>query len=197
MICNIAISTAMKKTIPANVDAYGLTPDALSNISSTQSALLLKWRDKKLMRHRNDLALAALLQEVGKMVISSTLREKGKQAEFKMQVLMEDEPSEVEKRFIGMVASDITALIFKHWKLNPKLVELILKSENPEGIEDETLRNQAYALKISRILFPAVVGKELSEINRSQAFALCEKGGLDAFELENVLNLIVVQKNNR
>ena len=99
-----------------SLDPYGINSDdfmRVSNISHTCKYLASKI-DIDL---KDEMLLPALLQETGKFVIVDILAQEGKVAEFKNKVASGATLKKLKEKIVGMTTSEITAKIFKHWKL--------------------------------------------------------------------------------
>ena len=76
MVINVAMSTSMSAHLKPDLTPYGSTPDAFANTTSTQGLIIRKWKEPKFASHAEDVQFAALLQEIGALVISKIAIEK-------------------------------------------------------------------------------------------------------------------------
>jgi HD-like signal output (HDOD) protein len=109
----------------ANLEPYGINSDDFmkaSNISSTLANLWLSKIDNDL---KDELVLPALLQETGKFILSDLLIHEGKTELFKTKIASGESIENAEKELLNTTTSEITAKIFKHWKLSDNLINMI------------------------------------------------------------------------
>ena len=142
---SIAIGGTVQNLLTTSLEPYGINTDDFlraSNIATSLENLWLKNVDYDL---KEELVLPTLLQETGKFIISDIILSNGKAKEFSEKIKTTDNIASVERDYTGYSTSDITAKIFKHWKLSNNLVGCI---ENVDSIEKAT---QDYVLK-SKIL---------------------------------------------
>lgn len=123
--------------------------------SSLQSRVIEKWKDPEVVAMKDKLLLAAFLQEVGKIIISMIIVDKKLVKEFQGAIKEWDDISTAEKATIGMSSSEVTALIFSHWKLNPEMIEFIKNSDTPE-MAAEQHRLGSEILRVAKVIAPIV-----------------------------------------
>ncbi len=132
---SIAIGGTVQNLLTTSLEPYGINTDDFlraSNIATSLESLWLKNVDYDL---KEELVLPTLLQETGKFIISDIVLSQGKAKEFKEKLKTAKEVFEVEKEFTGYTTSQITAEIFKHWKLSNSLIGSI---ENVDSIKEAT-----------------------------------------------------------
>lgn len=132
---SIAIGGTVQNLLTTSLEPYGINTDDFlraSNIATSLENLWLKNVDYDL---KEELILPTLLQETGKFIISDIVLSQGKAKEFAQKIQNADDIAEVEKEFTGFTTSQITAKIFKHWKLSNNLISSI---ENVDEINAST-----------------------------------------------------------
>lgn len=103
-----------------------------TRVSITQSKLIEKWTDPKISSIKTEIQLAAFLQEVGKIIFSMIIAEKNLTSVFQEQVSYSSDISIAEKAIFGVSSSEVTALIFSHWKFHQNMIDYIRHSDDPE-----------------------------------------------------------------
>jgi HD-like signal output (HDOD) protein len=133
------------------------------------------------------LFLAALLQETGKILIADEIVKNDETFQFKGEIENSINIANVEKMFVGTSSSEITALIFEHWKFEHTIVESIRFSDNYEAAPEE-IRPYALALKIVKTAIP--VNSPLSERSITLAFNLLQKENMNEAYFSQALDAI-------
>lgn len=136
---SIAFGSAIKSSLNTNLNAYNINADQFLELASLSSNLLNKWLghwDKKLL---NDLLLPVFLQEAGEFIISDMANERKQQENFYKDIANNyTKISQYEKQYFGASAIEISAMIFKRWKLDADLVSYI---ENINKLKPEENAN--------------------------------------------------------
>jgi HD-like signal output (HDOD) protein len=153
LILNIAFSTAINNYLKPDLSSYDVNIEEFTNISSVQCRIIEKWTEPKIRAIKNDLQLAAFLQEVGKIIISMIVIENNFVETFRNKILESGDIEKTETDYLHLATSEVTALVFTHWNLNPKLIEYIKYADKPNEAPEE-YKNSAYALKIAKTLSP-------------------------------------------
>lgn len=76
MVINVAMSTTMSAHLKPDLSPYGVTVDSFAHATSTQGLIIRKWKEPKFSEHSEDIQFAALLQEIGALVISKIALDK-------------------------------------------------------------------------------------------------------------------------
>lgn len=173
MTRSIALGNAVRKLLNVDMQPYGITSDRFAEISSLQAALMLNWYKKIDKKKAEKLYLAAFLQETGKIIIASEIIQDDETISFKSEVEMSNNLAMVEKSYVDMTSSEVTALVFEHWGFDKEFVDMIKYSDNPSLAPDE-VKEFSMALHIVKTIIP--VNKPLSE----QAINFGLKQALDA-----------------
>ena len=145
-----ALSSAVKKNFKINLDPYGITSHDFLNIAIMQNALTYNWYSKIDAKELAVLSPASFMLEVGKIVISHELNEKGKVDEFRKRLKEISNPfdlSDLETEIVGISNETVTAKIFEQWNLESELVDAILYSNNPDDAP-EHIKSYSKALKV-------------------------------------------------
>ncbi|MBR8462000.1 HDOD domain-containing protein [Campylobacter sp. faydin G-140] len=149
-IRGFAIASAIKRSFAINLDPYGITSQDFLNISTIQNALTYNWYSKIKPRNLEILSPASFMLEVGKIVLSHELIERGLDDEFKLRLKNIVYPSDLgllESEFLEITNEEVTAKIFEQWNLENELINSILYSSDPEEAP-EHIKEYAKALKV-------------------------------------------------
>ncbi|MDD2745573.1 MAG: HDOD domain-containing protein [Candidatus Gracilibacteria bacterium] len=153
MTSNIAISTAIVGYLKPDLGPYGIDMDSFTGTSSLQSKIIDRWVDPKISHIKNELQFAAFLQEVGIIIISVIIIEKNLSQLFRDALKLCENQAHAEEIIFGQSSSEITSMIFSHWKFNQKMIDYIRNVDKPEKA-DELYKVGSQALKIAKTLAP-------------------------------------------
>ena len=181
---SIAIGGTVQNLLMANLEPYGINSDDFmkaSNLSSTLTHLCVSKFDYDLIE---ELLLPALLQEAGKFILADIITSDKKTEEFKTKVAGGEEATAVEKELVGLSSSEITAKIFRHWKLSDNLINVI---EFVDDISkcDDSVKQKAQILDV--IKTACNVSDPLSDENVEKAVAKAASYGLHTKSLEKAI----------
>lgn len=185
MASNIAISSAINNLLQPNLSPYKVNLEDFSHISSVQSRVIEKWEDPQLTAIKNELQLAAFLQEVGKIIIATIVLEKKLTFQFHKRIEAWEEISQLEEKTVSKSSAEITALIFKHWKLNPTMISYIEYSDKPENAP-ENVGIWAKALKVVKTISP-IFSTNSEERNFDTALELAAKYWFQSKYLQKII----------
>lgn len=190
---SIAISSSTQKLIETSLDAYGVSNDRFMRASNIASVLANLWLNKVDTKLKDEIILPALLQEVGKYVLSDFIKSEQKEAEFKSRIASGESIEKIEKDITGTTTSYVTAQIFKHWKLSTNLINSIEFVDDIENVEEE-FKNIAQILDViktaSNILDP------LSKSNIEKALKKAKDYNLDLKSLQEAIETIQNRTEN-
>ncbi|MFA6136723.1 MAG: HDOD domain-containing protein [Sulfurimonas sp.] len=161
MTRSIAVGNSVKKLLNVDMQPYGITSERFAEISSLQAALMLKWYNKVDKRKAAKLYLAAFLQETGKIIIASNIMQNDETISFASEVEMTNNLAEVEKAYLEVTASEVTAKVFEHWGFDSEFIDIIKYADDPHAAPQST-REYSMALNIIKTIVP--VNKPFSEV---------------------------------
>ena len=181
---SIAIGGTVQNLLNTNLEPYSISSDDFmraSNISSTLTSLWLSRVDVDL---KDELLLPVLLQEAGKFILADIITSEKKTEEFKTILSSGSTLAAAEKEIVGLTTSEITAKIFRHWKLSENLIELI------EFVDDiskcsEKIKEKAQILDV--IKTACDIANPLNDDSVEKAIAKATKYGLDVKGLEKAI----------
>lgn len=134
---SIAIGGTVQNLLKTNLSSYGINSDDFMRASNLATTLASLWLGKVSFELKEELVLPALLQEAGKFILADVIDSDGKTEEFKSLIASGKTIAEAEKETTGMTTSQITASIFKHWKLSDNLINVIEFVDDIDKCEDE------------------------------------------------------------
>jgi len=172
---SLITSISVKKLLSVDMEPYGVTPEEFVHISSLQSMLIMKWYKKVDAKKVDDLFLAALLQDTGKILIADEVVRNDEVYQFKSEIQTAVDIATVEKMYVEATTAQVTSKIFEHWGFDDKMVNMIKFSDNYEDAED--LRDYALALKILKTAVP--INAPLSERSLAISVNILEKEDMD------------------
>ena len=172
---SLITSISVKKLLSVDMEPYGVTPEEFVHVSALQSMLVMKWYKKVDAKKVDDLFLAALLQDTGKILIADEVVKNDEVYQFKSEIQTAVNIATVEKMYVEATTAQVTSKIFEHWGFDDKMVNMIKFSDNYEDAED--LRDYALALKILKTAVP--INAPLSERSLAIAVNILEKEDMD------------------
>ncbi len=184
---SIAIGGTVQNLLMANLEPYGINSDDFMKASNLSSTLTHLWVSKFDYDLKEELLLPALLQEAGKFILADIITSDKKTEEFKSKVASGEEATAVEKELVGLSSSEITAKIFRHWKLSDNLINVI---EFVDDISkcDDSVKQKAQILDV--IKTACNVSDPLSDENVEKAVAKATAYGLHTKSLEKAIETL-------
>lgn len=184
MTRSIALGNSVKKLLKVDMQPYGITPDRFAEISYLQATLMMNWYRQVNKEKADKLYLAAFLQETGKILISSDIIQEGETTSFVSEVETSNNLAMVEKSYVNVTTSEVTAAVFEHWGFDQEFIEMIRYSDNPSAASDE-IREYSMALHIVKAIIP--VNKPFAEISIKIGMTEAVKAGYNVKILENAV----------
>jgi len=171
-----ALASIVKKSFSLDLSPYGINNDMFSALSKKQHGLMTAWCLRKENRLLGVLSPAAFLVEIGKVLIAQQIIADGKQEEFRDALAELGDVEAAEREIVGVDTPEVSATIFKQWKFEEKLVDVIGNCQNPEKATEED-RRAAQILHVVRIAVP--INGQVTDESVAAAKALIEKYDLD------------------
>ncbi len=183
---SIALGSSMQTILKSDLRAYGIDINQFMRYSNLIAALVGIWTGLISKELREELSIPAFLQDIGKLIIAEIAASYGKtDAFYKLISSNQISVEEVEKRMVGLSSSQITANIFKHWKLSENLIDAIEFVDEIEKAKPDFLQ-KAQILKVAKTA--CTITDPLSERNIARAFELAREFNLDITKLEAALD---------
>lgn len=153
MVINMAMSMSMSAHLEPDLSPYGVSVESFTETTALQGAIINKWREPKFVSFTDDLQFAALLQEIGALVLSKVAIDRKISQSFQKALAESDDRIAVEESVFGLSSSAAAAMVFSEWKFSQDIVDYIGGSDEPESTPESALVG-ARALKITKILAP-------------------------------------------
>lgn len=185
MTRSIALSNAVRKLLNVDMQPYGITSERFAEISALQSTLMMNWYKQIDKVKADKLYLASFLQETGKILIASDIIQEDETTSFFSEVELTNNLAQVEKMYVDVTSSEVTAKVFEHWNFDDEFIEMIKYSDNPAGAPDN-VKEFATALQVVKTIIP--VNKPFSEVAINIGLKIAHKAGYDHEILEDVID---------
>jgi len=179
-----ALASIIKKSFPLDLSAYGITNEMFSELSKRQHALITAWCMRKENKLMGILSPAAFLVEIGKVIIAQQIMTEGKEEAFRDALKELQDVEAAEEKILGVTTPEVSSTIFKLWKFEDGLVDVIGNCIDPTNAEEEDQR-AAQILQVVRTSIP--INGVPTEQSIALAKELIEKYGLDLESFENAL----------
>ncbi len=171
-----ALASIVKKSFTLDLSPYGITNDMFSDLSKKQHALMTSWCLRKENKYLGVLSPAAFLVEIGKVLIAQQVMADGKEEAFRDALKALQDVEAAEREIVGVDTPEVSATIFKQWKFEESLVDVIGNCQNPELATTEDQR-PAKILHVVRVAVP--INGVVTDASIKAAKALIEKYELD------------------
>ena len=182
-----ALASIVKKCFSLDLSPYGITNEMFSDLSKKQHALMTTWCLRKENRYLGVLSPAAFLVEIGKVLIAQQVMADGKTEEFRNALKELQDVEAAERKIIGVDTPEVSATIFKQWKFESNLVDVIGNCQNPDLATDEDKR-PARILNVVRVAVP--INGKVTDASIKAAKELIEKYELDMESFDTAIEHI-------
>lgn len=173
---SIAIGGTVQNLLMTNLEPYGINSDDFMRASNISSTLASLWLSKIDIELKEEIILPALLQETGKFILSDLLLSEEKSDLFKSKIASGTSIEDAEKELLGVTTSEITAKIFRYWKLSDNLINMIENVDNISKVNDEYKKKTQI---LSVIKTACNICEPLSDKSISSALEKAKSYGLD------------------
>ncbi len=185
MTRNIALGNSVRKLLNVDMQPYGITSEKFAEVSSKQATLMLNWYKKVDRQKAEKLYLAAFLQETGKILIASDIIQEDETMSFSSEIDMSMNLAQVEKTYVDVTSSEVTAKVFEHWGFDSEFIEMIHYADNPKAAPED-VREYSMALNIVKTALP--INKPLNEQAINFALKKASDAGYDHEQLEDSID---------
>ena len=149
-----ALASIVKKSFSLDLSPYGINNDMFSALSKKQHALVTGWCIRKENRLLGVLSPAAFLVEIGKVLIAQQIITDSKQEEFRDALAELGDVEAAERKIVGADTPEVSAMIFKQWKFEEGLVDVLGHCMEPEKADNEDDIRPSAILKAVRLAVP-------------------------------------------
>ncbi len=174
-IVYVTISEKMNDILTTDLSSYGISTDDFMNASTASSNLVNLWLSKVDNKLKDEILLASILQEIGKFILSELIISKGLKEVFIQKIQEGIEIPVIEKEFLGITTSQVTAEIFRYWKLDEELISCIEFVDTLEKCKEEYKQKAQILDVIKTACNPCCFLSEVSiekAINKATAYNL-------------------------
>ena len=181
---SIAIGGTVQNLLMTSLEPYAITSDDFMKASNISSTLANLWLSKIDIDLKEEIILPALLQETGKFILSDLILSEKKSDLFKEKIASGVSIEEAEKELLGVTTNQITAQIFRHWKLSDNLINMI------EHVDDISNANDNFKKKsqiLDVIKTACNIKNPLSEENVAKAI---KKATIYGFDIKILIKAI-------
>ena len=185
MTRSIALGNSVRKLLNVDMQPYGITSEKFAEISEMQATLMYKWYSKVDKQKADDLYLAAFLQETGKILIASDIIQENEEMSFKAEAEHSNNLAQLERSYVDVSSSEVTAEVFEHWGFEKRFIEMIRYADAPAAAPEE-LQEYSTALHIVKTILP--VNKPFSDQAINFGLRKARDAGYDYEALEDVID---------
>jgi len=152
-IRTFVLNSVINSSFRVDLSPYNMSQDEFATACKKQAYLALQWLRKK-QNILSIVAPAALLVDLGRVVIAKTLIEDAKTDVIAKALEAGENIADAEKLACGAQTTDVTATIFHKWNFNSDMVHVIRYSDDPEGTVGEDKEMAAYLKAIRETVLP-------------------------------------------
>jgi len=179
-----ALASIVKKSFQLDLSPYGISNDTFSQLSKKQHGLVTAWCLRKENKLMSVLSPAAFLVEIGKVLIAQQVIADKKEKEFKNALEELENVEAAEREVVGSDTPEVSARIFKHWKFEESLIDVIGNCQHPENAEEDNQRAAAI-LDVVRVTVP--LNGNITDESIAAGKELIEKYALDMASFETAI----------
>ena len=121
----VTISETINNLLATDLTPYNIKSEDFINASTASSNLVNLWVGKIDNEIKDEILLASILQETGKFILSEMIISRGLFEEFTKKLESGVDVVDAERELLKITTSQVTAEIFKYWKLSDELINLI------------------------------------------------------------------------
>ena len=184
---SVAIGGTVQNLLMTNLEPYGINSDDFMRASNISSTLANLWLSKIDFDLKEELLLPALLQETGKFILADLLVSEKKSDLFKSKIASGSSIEDAEKELLEITTSQITAQIFRHWKLSDNLINMIEFVDDILKVAPEYLQKSQM---LDVIKTACNINNPLSEENSAKAIKKALAYGFDINLLKNSISTL-------
>jgi len=149
-----ALASIVKKSFALDLSPYGISNEMFSELSKKQHGLTTAWCLRKENQLMGVLSPAAFLVEIGKVLIAQQIIADKQEDAFKNALQELDTIESAEREITGTDTPEVSATIFRHWKFEETLIDVIGHCQNPQNAKNEHNQRAAKILHVVRTIVP-------------------------------------------
>lgn len=124
-IKGFVISSIFRKSVKFDLSPYSINMDQYLDICRECNKFVMEVFKNESDEIKNIIYPASFLMNVGTLIIANEISKSNNTQEFNDAIRKADDLSSVEIEFIGMSATDTTAMLFEHWNFDIDLIDAI------------------------------------------------------------------------
>jgi HD-like signal output (HDOD) protein len=159
-IYGLIMQYAMRENLKADTSIYGFEESQFNDLCQLQSTLLMQWYSRIELRDAQFLSSLALIMESGKLVIAQEVVRSDYCGEFRKAYNECESIEAYEKSLMDITSYEITALLFKHWKLEPLYIDILEALDNQEKYAKLDVKVQNYVDEVD-VIRTAINAKDI------------------------------------
>lgn len=121
----LVIHYAISQKLKADPSIYGFTNAQFNDVCQLQGRLMFQWCSKTDSKDAQFLTPLALMMESGKLILAQEVVKSDYSGEFRKGFNECENIQEYEKNLITKTSYNLTAMLFSHWNLESKYVDIL------------------------------------------------------------------------
>lgn len=142
----IAMQSDMSQSLQINLSPYGLDENKFYDTSIRRMNLMMHWFMKVALSKVGLLTTAALIANIGQVVISRVVSRQGKSLQF-LKLVQEKGAKRAELEMVHATAELVTVDVLTHWQLDPEIIGALKYCSHPDQAPQD-FRQEALALYV-------------------------------------------------
>jgi HD-like signal output (HDOD) protein len=172
----VAIKEAIDSVLKIDLHPYGINCENFTKITHSSLRFVDLWITKMDRSFKDEVILACLLHETGKFLLSETIINRGLLEEFRKKIDAGIDITTIENELVEITTHKVTAEIFRYWKFNNNLIEIIEFVDDVNACSKDN-REKCQILDIVRTLFD--LRNPLSEESKQKALQKAKEYNFD------------------
>ena len=185
------VKYSIDNTLKADTSVLGFNTKQFNELCHLQSALMFQWYSQINDKEAKYLSQLALIMESGKLLLAKEVKESDYVGEFRKDYNECEDIGEFEKDLIGVTSYHLSAVLFKHWKLDEQFVKILYALDyDEEALKEIDIDIKRYRNLID-IIITVINPKEiLTENSIRSASKKVAKIGLSRHTFEDMANKV-------
>ncbi|WP_324170609.1 HDOD domain-containing protein [Sulfurimonas sp.] len=177
----LVVHYAISQKLKADPSIYGFTNAQFNDVCQLQGRLMFKWCSKINLKDAQFLTPLALMMESGKLILAQEIVRSDYSGEFRKGFNECEDIQEYEKSLITRTSYELTAMLFSHWNLESKYVEILnLIDATQDELKEIDAKIIAYIEKIKVVRKCINLKEILTDNSIKESMKLVQALGLDA-----------------